>query len=207
MLPLSLSPSLQIPLVYQPVNQLYCVRAIYKARDPANFKKGIIVYNTANEGSVTGPVVGSIPGASNNDFGGIVAYPEPYPKNATTAASKLRVLPAFFEGLYNLKPILPGISGPYWVVASSADVNAPDAWSVISGGPPTTPSNGACRTGRDGPQTFLDVNGSGLWIFTRQAQPTQATVDAARAAAKGLGFDLTPLVAVTQAGCSYPAVP
>jgi len=29
----------QIPLVYQPVNQLYCVRAVYKPRDPANFKK------------------------------------------------------------------------------------------------------------------------------------------------------------------------
>lgn len=117
------------------------------------------------------------------------------------------MLPSFFEGLYQLKPILPGISGPYWIVASSGDSTAPDAWSVISGGPPTTPSNGACRTGRDGPQTFLDINGSGLWIFTRQPVPSAATVDAARNAAKTLGFDLTPLVNVVQAGCTYPAVP
>ena len=117
------------------------------------------------------------------------------------------MLPSFFEGLYTLKPFLPGISGPYWIVATSGDTTAPDAWSVISGGPPTTPSNGACRTGRDGPQTFLDVNGSGLWIFTRQPVASAATVDAARAATKAPGFDLTPLVPVTQAGCTYPAIP
>lgn len=212
--PLPPSPP-QIPLVYQPVNQLYCVRAIYKPRDPANFNKGINVYNTANEGNVTGPVVGSIPEASNtnsnNPFsnGGIVAYPQTHTKNATTAASKLRVLPTFFEGAYKLNPFFPGISGPYWVVAASPDSTAPaDAWSVISGGPPKTPSNGACRTGREGPQTFFDVNGSGLWIFTRQpVPPSQATVEAARSAAEALGYDLTPLVPVTQAGCTYPAVP
>ena len=173
-------------------------------------KQGTIVYNTANEGSVTGRQVGTIPNANaTGPFGqtGIVAYPEPYPKNATTAASKLRVLPSFFEGLYTLKPFLPGISGPYWIVATSGDTTAPDAWSVISGGPPKTPSNGACRTGRDGPQTFFDINGSGLWIFTRQPVASAATIEAARTAAKALGFDLTPLVNVTQAGCTYPAVP
>ena len=39
--PLFLHPRIrkQIPVVYQPVNQLYCVRAVYKPRDPANFKK------------------------------------------------------------------------------------------------------------------------------------------------------------------------
>lgn len=204
----------QIPLVYQPVNQLYCVRAVYKPRDPANFKKGTVVYNSANEGSVTGKQVGTVPNtnatSTGNPFGGqtgIVAYPEPYPKNATTAASKLRVLPTFFEGLYQLKPAIPGISGPYWIVATSGDTTAPDAWSVISGGPPTTPSNGACRTGREGPQTFLDVNGSGFWIFTRQPVPSAAVVEAARTAAKAIGFDLTPLVNVEQAGCTYPAIP
>ena len=196
------------------MNQLYCVRAVYKPRDPANFKKGTVVYNSANEGSVTGKQVGTVPDtnatSTGNSFGGqtgIVAYPEPYPKNATTAASKLRVLPTFFEGLYQLKPVIPGISGPYWIVATSGDTTAPDAWSVISGGPPTTPSNGACRTGREGPQTFLDVNGSGFWIFTRQPVPSAAVVEAARTAAKAIGFDLTPLVNVEQAGCTYPAIP
>lgn len=118
------------------------------------------------------------------------------------------MLPSFFEGLYQLKPFFPGISGPYWIVATSGDTIAPDAWSVISGGPPTTPTaNGLCRTGRDGPQTFFDVNGSGLWIFSRQPVASAASVDAARTAARALGFDLTPLVDVTQAGCTYPAVP
>jgi hypothetical protein len=52
-------PVAQMPLVYQPVNQLFCVRATYEPLDPKDPLKGLKVKNYANEGAVNGPVRGT----------------------------------------------------------------------------------------------------------------------------------------------------
>lgn len=45
----------------------------------------------------------------------------------------------------------------------------PDAgyeWVIVSGGPPTTPSNGACRTGSAVPAVeALQTTNVGLWLY------------------------------------------
>jgi hypothetical protein len=106
-------------------------------------------------------------------------------------------------------------AGPYWIVAFSVQ----EGWALVSGGPPTLPgANGTCRTG-------TGVNGSGLWIFTRQQRRDGAIVDKVRAIAaqKGnrsppdnnigvwlcslpmslprAGFDLSVLVDIDQSNC------
>jgi len=193
---------LQNEVFYQPKDQLYCVRAAYVPRDPADFSKGVAVLNTANRGGVAGPAVGS--SASGGGFAGIVAFPDAAAAkaNPSTGASKLRVLPSFLEYAFKLKPGSSLISGPYWIVAAAPDLS----WALISGGAPTNPSNGKCRTGRAGKQTFLDINGSGLWVFAQDPLAGAAATAPALAAAAALGYDTSTLLPVTQAGCSYPAV-
>lgn len=46
---------------------------------------------------------------------------------------------------------------------------------------------------------------AGLWLFSRKPADPEATA-AMRAEAARLGFDLSVLKPVAQAGCSYPAV-
>lgn len=201
----------QNEVFYQPRDTLFCVRAAYVPRDPkGDLSKGVAVINTANRGSVNGPSMGSAGGG----FMGIVAFPDtasPEAKaNPKTQASKLRVLPSFLEVAFRAKPSAPLISGPYWVVASSGpDLSKPGSWAVISGGAPTNKGaegTDTCRTGRAGPQTFLDINGSGLWLFTKEADAGAATVAAARNAAANLGFDTSSLLSVVHKGCAYPPV-
>jgi hypothetical protein len=190
----------QNEVFYQPKNSLFCVRAAYVPRDAAgDLSKGINVLNTANTGSVTGPPMGS--SASGGGLMGILAFPDKAAakKKPSTGASKLRVLPSFLEAAFKLKPTSNLISGPYWIVAAAPDL----AWAVISGGPPTKASNGKCRTGRAGVQTPLDINGSGFWIFSRDPAGDPAP---ARAAAEALGYDLSTLLPVAHAGCTYPAI-
>jgi hypothetical protein len=84
-----------MPVFYQPVDQLYCVRAVYKPIDPAKLSAGIAVLNTAREGSVTGRTRGSSGGTRGLDS--IVALPGG--GDGPTAASKLSVGPGFLAGL------------------------------------------------------------------------------------------------------------
>lgn len=84
-----------MPVFYQPVNQLYCVRAVYRPIDPKDLSAGIRVQNTANTGSVTGPATGSSGDA--NGFNSIVALPND--GTGATAASKLSVGPGFLSFL------------------------------------------------------------------------------------------------------------
>jgi lipocalin len=68
-------------------------------------------------------------------------------------------------------------AGPYWIVAFSVQ----EGWALVSGGPPTLPGvNGTCRTGSG-------VNGSGLWIFTRQQRRDDAIVTKVRSIATRKG--------------------
>jgi lipocalin len=194
----------QNEVFYQRKSDLFCVRAVYTPRNPADLSAGLVVRNTARRGSVTGAEMGS--SAAGGGFAGIVAFPDTTAAakaKPSTAASKLRVLPSFLEPAFRLKPSSSLISGPYWIVAAARDMS----WALISGGPPTNPSNGACRTGRAGAQTFLDINGSGLWVFAREplgAGAAQAKVEA-RAAAQKLGYDLSTLLPVEHEGCVYPS--
>lgn len=117
--------------------------------------------------------------------------------SAAAAGSKLLVGPRFLPRLFY---------GPYWVVAVSPDKPreaGDDAgegydWAVVSGGQPTLPtSEGKCRTG-DG------VNGSGLWLFSREKVAGDATIAAMMAVLDEKGFDASVLEPVTQEGCRYP---
>jgi len=103
--------------------------------------------------------------------------------NAT--GGKLAVAPCFIPS---------ELSGPYWVVAFSVE----EGWALVSGGPPTLPGlhQGTCKTG-------TGVNGSGLWIFTRQQVRDEAVVGKVRGLAMQKGFDLSVLRDVTQSNCTH----
>lgn len=77
-------------------------------------------------------------------------------------------------------------------------------WAIIAGGPPKTATPGGCAAGNPSNQSFMSINGSGLWLFARKPEDAAATA-AMRAKAAELGFDLGVLKPVTQRGCSYPA--
>mmetsp|Transcript_18670 Transcript_18670/g.40018 ORF Transcript_18670/g.40018 Transcript_18670/m.40018 type:complete len:433 (-) Transcript_18670:380-1678(-) len=103
-------------------------------------------------------------------------------KIVDAASGKLEVAPCFLPSL---------LAGPYWVLA----YNEEEGYALISGGAPKEESNGACKTG-------AGVNGSGLWIFTRQQKRDEALVNKVRDIAKAKGFDLGVLNDVDQSNCS-----
>lgn len=190
----------QMPLVYQPAYQLYCVRAQYVPNDPANLTAGIGVWNYANNNTVNGEAVGSVPGLGPP----IVAYPAGN-ASSNTGASKITV------GLVALQQqFLAGntaVFGPYWVMAVGTDQTTGQyIWAIVSAGLPSTPSNGACRTGSaDGSRP--QVNGEGLWLFSRQPDDP-ANTQLMLQKAKDLGYDTSVLLPVKQEGCKYAgAVP
>lgn len=49
----------QLPLSYQPADELYCVRAVYEPINATDLTAGLIVNNYANRGAVNGPVSGT----------------------------------------------------------------------------------------------------------------------------------------------------
>lgn len=99
-------------------------------------------------------------------------------------AGKLRVAPCFVPA---------SLAGPYWIVAYDQAAG----WALVSGGPPTEQGdNGKCKTG-------TGVNGSGLWIFTRQQLRDDAVVNKVRFLADSLGFDLSVLADVDQSTCKH----
>lgn len=106
-------------------------------------------------------------------------------KVINAAEGKAAVSPCFLPSL---------LAGAYWVVAFSVA----DEWAVVSGGPPTIATESGCKTGSG-------INGSGLWIFTRQRQPAQTTIDAALAAAVAKGFDVSVLDIIDQNNCDEVA--
>ena len=149
----------------------------------AEYRQGnnsrILVFNQARSGSVTGASVGT-----NMLLNAVVVDKD---------AGKLAVGPSF---------IPTSAYGPYWVVATSPK---PYTWAVISGGPPTLSSGNGCKTGSSG--GGFNGNGEGFWIFARDAVPSPDIVSAARNAAAAKGFDLSVLVNVPQAGCTYEPFP
>jgi lipocalin len=168
------------------LSSLFCVRAAYAWEDAA--KRRVAVLNTANEGAVDGPRTNE----RKTKLRAVV--PD------ETVPSKLAVGPRFVPSAFY---------GPYWVLAvkpSDAPLGEDDPekprgydWAVVSGGQPNVPGgNDTCRTSLTG------VNGSGLWIFTRDPTPSYEVVEEAREAATNLGIDLSEMRAVTHEGCEYP---
>ncbi|EIE21719.1 hypothetical protein COCSUDRAFT_83508 [Coccomyxa subellipsoidea C-169] len=102
--------------------------------------------------------------------------------------------------------------GSTWIVAAGPSApGQPDyrgyQWAILSAGAPTTPSNGACRTGSS--NILLErvqTRNIGLWLYSRiPADPTNLQLMLQEAQA--LGFDISVLQPVQQAGCVYAGAP
>lgn len=175
----------QIPVVYQTINQLYCVRAEYKPIDPTDLNKGVEVLNYANEGKVNGPVQTTQNGQGGPPFLRNVQLIATIPDPADP--SKLEV---GFARQGTTQQIFPG---PYWVVAID---QANYDWAIVVGGPPQQKLSNGCGY-PSGP-----VNGAGFWLFSRKPVDPAAT-KIMEAKAKELGLDTSVLLPVEQKGCKY----
>jgi len=165
----------QMPVIYQQPETFFCVRASYKQLGD----DAVQVLNTANKGSVDGP--------QQNDGPPLKAViPD------LSDPSKLKV------GL----EFLPNESyGDYWVVFAGPD-EGPYDYGIVSGGPPTLEGidGGGCVAG-----TPVQTNEAGLWLFTKEAEPEEETVEMLKQKASDLGFDLSVLLPVDHQGCQYPS--
>lgn len=202
----------QTPLVYQPLNQLFCVRAKYVPLDPKNLSKGVRVCNYANTGAVNKLPVGTClapgvaPPTGKAPAFEMLAVPWPSSRSDdATAASKLLVGPTPFVSKATpdslAKPPAPGqprLAGPYWVVAvgASKDATLGYDWAVVTGGAPSRATEtDACLPPAN--------NEDGVWLFSRSPVAPKADLDAMMAAAKALRIDTTALKPVSQAKCTY----
>lgn len=170
----------QIPVVYQPVDQLFCVTAIYEQKDPNDLSEGIFVYNYQNEGGVNGKAI-----STREDDGGLFSGPLTAIVDDPSDPSKLKVGLTGVTG----RPVFPG---PYWVVAFDPDYQ----WAIVVGGPPTETLENGC--GYDGNGT----NGNGFWLFSRKQVDPEGTA-IMEAKAEELGLDTSVLIDVPQEGCLY----
>jgi apolipoprotein D and lipocalin family protein len=109
----------QLPNAYQPVENLFCVRAVYTVTSPTTLD----VFNFARKGSVEG--------APTNEDMVLNAYiPD------VDVESKLKVGPKFVPRV---------LYGDYWIVAYEEGESG--GWAIISGGQPTIEvSEGLCTT-------------------------------------------------------------
>jgi len=96
--------------------------------------------------------------------------------------AKLEVAPCFLPTF---------TAGPYWVLEYDEATGS----ALVSGGQPSIDTGDGCKNG-DG------VNGSGLWIFTRQQERDEDVVNMMRQKAKDQGFDLSVLNLVDQTNCA-----
>jgi len=72
-------------------------------------------------------------------------------------------------------------------------------YGIVSGGPPMVTGEDGCIAG-DG----TNVNGEGLWLFSKDPEPEEGTVQMLKDKATELGFDLSVLQPVVHEGCTYP---
>ena len=173
----------QQPTPYQKASQLFCVAATYDAVAGSELIK---VSNYGNNGVVNGPPQQS----GGSPFAELCAK--------QIAGGSLKVAPCVLDKLR----LFDVLAGPYWVVAVDDDYQ----WAIVSGGKPnvvksTNPVTCTTKTG----DSFLDTNGSGLWLFTRDA--TGAAAAAYSAAMLQIladkGIYAGDLVKVPQEGCTY----
>lgn len=185
----------QMPVAYQSVEDLYCVRARYQPKDEDDLSKGITVYNYANKGEVNGLAEGtSGTGGSGFELQAVVPDPDD--------ASKLLVGPTFLEELLG-RELAEKFYGDYWVVAvgQSSNETLGYDWAIISGGPPRTRGVDGCVTGSKLFDRF-QINGAGFWLFARKPVDPEST-KVMRKVAEEKGFDLSVVRKVEQEGCKY----
>jgi len=99
---------------------------------------------------------------------------------------KLTVAPCFLPRIFG---------GPYWIVA----YNEERGYSLVSGGQPRIETEFGCRT------TTKTINGSGLWLLTRNATRDEDLIDEVKAIGTELGLDTSSNVlnTVVHENCSY----
>ncbi|KAJ0391776.1 hypothetical protein ATCC90586_002933 [Pythium insidiosum] len=182
----------QTPVIYQPVNELFCVTADYKLETTSTCKvfrcKDTVVRvdNAANVGGITGP-------RKKAGLNGVI-------KDASRPAEASvgpRFLPSF---LY----------GSYWVIEAGSfdDLLAGKTqftsdnyeWAIITGGKPEVSTPGGCLPG-DGP-----LNGRGFWLFSRKPVVSSVESEKLVALAASKGLDVSALRPVVQDGCRYQIV-
>lgn len=169
---------------YQSAEDLFCVVATYALNESKKvpFFKGTVlsVHNYETKGKVNGPVESS----DVNVPDGLCAR---QPDN--DVSGKLLVAPCFLPNV---------LAGPYWIIAFGANESTGEyVWGAISGGAPTVQFDDGCTTKETG------VNGSGLWIITREQVASGEIIQEARNALTKLGYTLQRLKPVAQKGCSY----
>jgi len=163
---------------YQKEEDLYCVSATYDVQPsrkvPFFGGEVVSVYNYAEENAVNGK-------STNPNNKTILCARVP---DAQTP-SKLLVAPCFLPNL---------LAGDYWILAAGP---SPDnyEWAIISGGQPSVKYDDGCTTKETG------TNGSGFWLFSRSPVADAAQMAAIKQKAKDLGFTLSRLHPVAQAGC------
>merc|ERR1719473_2515342 len=163
---------------YQKEEDLYCVSATYDVQPsrtvPFFGGEVVSVYNYAEENEVNGK-------STNPNNKTILCARVPDAKTP----SKLLVAPCFLPNL---------LSGDYWILAAGP---SPDnyEWAIISGGQPSVKYDDGCTTKETG------TNGSGFWLFSRSPVADAAQMAAIKQKAKDLGFPLSRLHPVAQAGC------
>ena len=177
----------------------------------------IEVYNTASTGSVDGP--------SQNEGPPLKAV-VPNPSEPSKLAVGLSFLPPATYGPYWVVFAGPDednyeygiVSGKKQARALSLALSVEDVFRAAraiwltsllfifyldnsaKGGAPKIPgaSGAGCIAG-----TEDDTNGSGLWLFTKDAIPKPETVKMLKDKASELGFDVSVLQPVEHEGCTY----
>jgi len=176
---------------YQQPKDLFCVVATYDERkDKKPWGTGkqqvLSVYNNANEDKVNGKVMNP----KGNIFNTLCARVPDKDK-----ASELLVAPCFLPNF---------LAGPYWVLATGSDKDGGRpweyTWAIVSGGQPTETvegEDGCCTTKETG------VNGSGLWLFSRDPVASEKAMLEMKSALAAQGLCKSKLRKVAQEGCTY----
>lgn len=175
----------QVPLVYQPASQLYCVTAKYVPLDPTNLLAGLRVLNYGNDGAVNGPVTGTSGGFGPSLTAKVADPSQP---------SKLTVGFTLPGTTVQLMP------GPYWVLATGANPGSPTGtydWAIVGGGAPAFAGEMGCKY-----ESGVQVNNVGLWLFSRTPEDPDNT-ELMMSTLLEMGLDISELLPVEQEGCLY----
>lgn len=188
---------------YTPLDQNRCVTAQYAQREtsrPAWYDLPVWLIDPGNWWGYTIDVfnyadVTSDDGGDFSSMGGNLCAAQ----DADTP-SQLSVAPCWLPPLF---------AGPYWIVAYQEDPT--DGYALVSGGQPTQVVDGESDCGPDGTnaccKTGDGINRSGLWILTRQKNPSATLVETVRGLAKQAGFATSVLFDVTHdENCRVPGI-
>jgi hypothetical protein len=166
---------------YQPNNTFFCVmQTLNSSSRTVPFFNGPVldVYNYGNFDSVNGEQQNTM--------------------NFTLCARQFNQ--SMTSELLNAPCLLPNyFAGPYWVLAAGP-TSSNYSWAIISGGPPTVRyPDGNCSTSEEG------VNGSGLWLFTRErfGDNVDFYIHQMRNMLLNMGYTVSRLLNVSQVGCNY----